>query len=109
MSPEATGSRSFPLGGWAIDLRSTSGPGIDVVHVWAYPTSGGSPIFVGAPTYAIARADVAAAFGNSRFTNCGYAMTVNSLGPGTYDLVVWARSTASSTFAINLVVRVTVP
>jgi glucose/arabinose dehydrogenase len=105
----STGSRSFTVAGWAIDLRSTSGPGVDVVHVWAYPTSGGSPVFAGAPIYGLPRADVGAAFGNARFNNSGYRLTVTSLGPGTYDLVVWARSTVSSSFAINRVVRVTVP
>jgi glucose/arabinose dehydrogenase len=105
----STGSSSFTLAGWAIDLRSTSGSGVDVVHVWAYPASGGPPIFAGAPTYGLPRADVGAAFGNARFNNSGYRLTVASLGPGTYDLVVWARSTVTSTFVINRVVRVVIP
>jgi glucose/arabinose dehydrogenase len=105
----STGSTSFLVGGWAIDLRSSTGTGVDAIHVWAYPTSGAAPIFVGAPAYGSARPDVAAAFGSSRFTNVGYNQIVGPVAPGTYDVVVWARSTVTGTFAINRVVRVTVP
>jgi hypothetical protein len=110
-APQAgsTGAASFLIGGWAIDLRPGTGPGVNLIHVWAYPISGAAPIFVGAPAYGVPRPDVAAAFGSSRFTNSGYNQTVGPLAPGTYDLVVWARSTVTMTFAINRVVRVTVP
>src|SRR5262249_24034791 len=45
----------FAVGGWAVDLGSLSGAGIDAVHLWAYPlTPGGAlagpPVFVGATT-----------------------------------------------------------
>jgi glucose/arabinose dehydrogenase len=104
-----TSSTSFLVGGWAIDLRSGSGTGVDAVHVWAYPISGAPPIFVGAPAYGSPRPDVAAAFGSSRFTNSGYNQVAGPLARGTYDIVVWARSTVTMTFAINRVVRVAVP
>jgi glucose/arabinose dehydrogenase len=105
----STGATSFLVGGWAIDLRPGAGTGVDAIHVWAYPTSGAAPIFVGAPAYGAPRPDVAAAFGSSRFTNCGYNQITGPLAPGTYDIVVWARSTVTMSFAINRVVRVTVP
>jgi glucose/arabinose dehydrogenase len=110
-APQAgsTGSTSFLIGGWAIDLRSSTGPGIDAIHVWAYPISGAPPIFVGAPAYGSPRPDVGGAFGSARFTNSGYNQIAGPLAPGTYDIVVWARSTVTMSFAINRVVRVTVP
>jgi hypothetical protein len=46
----STVTQPFVLGGWAIDLGSSSGPGVDVLHVYAYPNpgSGAPPVFVGA-------------------------------------------------------------
>ena len=46
----ATGSALSSLltvSGWALDLRSTKGPGVELVQVWAYPSpgSGTTPIF----------------------------------------------------------------
>src|SRR6185436_11510922 len=73
----ATVTRPFLLAGWAVDLDSMSGPGVDAVHVWAYPANGGSPVFVGVGTLNFARADVGAIFG-ARFTNSGYNVAVTS-------------------------------
>jgi hypothetical protein len=56
----ATVHRTFTVAGWAVDLLAPSGPGVDVVHVWAYPNpgSGADPIFGGAATYGGSRPDV---------------------------------------------------
>ena len=43
-----TRGTSFSIGGWALDQSSSAGAGIEAIHVWAYPTSGAAPIFVGA-------------------------------------------------------------
>jgi len=50
----------FVVAGWAIDFASTDGSGIDTVHVWAYPTAGGDPIFLGVADIGDPRPDVAA-------------------------------------------------
>ena len=58
-------AQPFALGGWAADLDAASGPGIDTLHVWAYPLTGGAPVFLGMATYGGARPDVAAIHGES--------------------------------------------
>jgi hypothetical protein len=100
---------TFLIGGWALDLRSSSGPGVDTLHVWAYPNpgSGTAPIFLGVAGYGVFRPDVGAAFG-PQFTNSGFNLTAGPLAPGIYDVVVFARTLVSGTFEIYAVVRVTV-
>lgn len=95
----------FPITGWTIDLASTSGTGIDLVDVWAYPAAGGPAIFVGEAHTGGARPDVAAFFG-PQFTPSGYGLTVRGLPPGGYMLVVFAHSTATGTFPLSKVVNV---
>jgi glucose/arabinose dehydrogenase len=104
----STVARPFHLAGWAVDTSSVTGTGIDTIHVWAYPASGGPPIFAGVPALGGARADVGAFFGSSRFTPSGYNLAVSSLSPGTYDLVVYAHSSVTGTFSAAQLVRVTV-
>jgi Viral BACON domain len=108
-TPTANASvgRSFSIGGWAIDLDDRVGTGIDAVHVWAYPASGGDPVFLGATAYGRARPDVATIYG-ARFSNSGYGILVDSLPPGRYDVAVFAWSTVKNGFVPAKVVRVTV-
>jgi len=91
-SPANNGVLTQPLtvSGWAIDAVATGSPGIDAIHVWAYPLStGGNPIFAGAATMGGARSDVATAFGGSQFTNSGFSLTVRGLAPGDYLIAVY--------------------
>ncbi|HYT66138.1 MAG TPA: hypothetical protein VEL51_06970 [Vicinamibacterales bacterium] len=88
---------TFTIAGWALDLGSTSGTGVDTLHIWAYPASGAAPVFVGVANYGIARPDVAAFFGSSRFTNSGWGFA-GSLAPGDYNVVVYAHSAVTGTF-----------
>jgi acyl-CoA thioesterase-1 len=90
-------SQPFLLGGWAIDLDAPTGTGVDAVHVWAFPLTGGAAVFVGVAAYGGARPDLGAIFG-SRFTDSGYALLVSGLAPGAYQLVAYAHSSASGTF-----------
>ena len=102
------------ISGWAVDTGAASGVGVDVVHVWAWPVAGGSPIFVGATPVGNPRPDVAAALGSGRFTNSGFSLTLQALQGGgfvpgqQYDLAVYAHSTVTGTFNQWRVVRVTV-
>jgi phosphatidylserine/phosphatidylglycerophosphate/cardiolipin synthase-like enzyme len=98
-------SQPFPLAGWAIDRHASSGPGVDVLHVWAFPTNGGPAIFLGIPAYGYPRPDVGGIFG-SQFTNSGYNLAVTSLPPGSYHVVVYARSTVTGSFSQWRVVSV---
>jgi hypothetical protein len=105
----STQTRPFGIDGWAVDLGASSGPGVDAIHVYAFPVVGGSPSFLGVASYGVARPDVGAVFG-SAFTNSGYHLAVTSgvLAAGQYDVTVYARSTVSGTFNQARVVRVTV-
>ena len=103
----ATVSVPFAVGGWALDLAATGGTtGVDAVHVWAFPTSGAAPIFVGAD-YGRARPDVGAVFGPS-FTNSGFHLQVTNMPPGTYYFVAYAHDTVTGTFSIQRGATVTV-
>lgn len=94
------------IAGWAIDRASADGPGVDAVHVWGIP-AGGTAVFLGSAAYGGARADVGAAFG-AQFTNSSYSLTLGSLAPGTWDLLVFPHSTLTGQFGAASVVRVTV-
>jgi endonuclease/exonuclease/phosphatase family metal-dependent hydrolase len=101
---------SFTIDGWAVDLGSGSGVGVDGVNAYAYrnPGSGESAIFLGAAAIGRSRPDVGAALQNSRFTPSGYTLAVSGLAAGVYDLVVTARSTVTNTFNNARTVRITV-
>jgi uncharacterized protein YkwD len=72
------------VGGWAADLASGSGPGVDAVHVYV------SGSFTGAANYGRNRPDVANVFGPN-FQNSGYSLAVD-LPSGTHTITVYARS-----------------
>ena len=89
----------FTLFGWAIDKEASSGTGVDKVDAWAFPDAGGAPIFLGSATLGGTRPDVAALYGESRFTPSGFSLSViTPLAPGNYSIQVFARSTATGTF-----------
>jgi len=107
----ASRTRPFTISGWAVDAGAPSGPGIDAIHVYAFPVAGGSPVFVGVGTYGTSRPDVGSYIGSSQFNNSGYTITVNSSNlpaAGVYDFYVFARSTVTGNFPIARIVRVTV-
>ncbi len=97
----------FVLAGWAADLDAATGTGIDTLHVWAYPLTGGAPVFLGTPTLGGVRPDVAAVHGD-QFREAGFALTVQGLTPGTYDLAVFPWSNVTGGFAPPKSVHVTV-
>jgi hypothetical protein len=85
----------FTIGGWAIDRGATSNTGVDAVHIWAFPASGGPAIFVGAATPG-ARPDVQAAYG-ANFLNSGFTLTA-VLPADTYTIGVFALSNIAGYF-----------
>jgi hypothetical protein len=96
-SVNQTTSQNLTVAGWAIDLGSPTGTGVDTIHIWAYPTSGAPPVFVGVANYGGSRGDVGAFAGASRFTPSGFSLTA-SLAAGDYTLVTFAHSTVSGVF-----------
>ena len=97
------------VAGWAIDLRSTSGTGVNLVQVWAYPNpgAGAAPFALGNATYGRSRPDVGAAFG-ARYANSGFQLDMVGMNPGVYDIVTIARNTITGTVDTARVKRVTV-
>jgi len=102
----AVGS-SFLIAGWALDLASGDGSGIDTVHVWAYPINGAAPIFLGVATVGGARPDVAATYG-PQFMASAYNLSVAGLSAASYDVVVYPHRAATNTFEGAQRVRMTV-
>jgi hypothetical protein len=84
----------FVVSGWAIDRAAAQSAGVDAVHVYAYPASGGPAIFLGAAQHGSPRPDIAALFGQ-RFERSGYVLTASGIPAGGYVLVVYARSTVT--------------
>jgi phospholipase D-like protein len=106
-----THSRPFWMSGWAADSGAASGTGIDAIHVWASPTWGAAPVFVGVANNGGWRPDVGAYLGSSQFNNSGWTFLVSSSNlpiAGTYDLNVFGRSTVTGVFSVVRTVRVTV-
>jgi hypothetical protein len=105
--------QAFVVAGWAADLDSEVGTGVDTLHVWAYPagtTCNGAtcdPIFLGVAAYGGIRPDVGAIYGN-QFRASGYGLSVDSLPAGTYDVAVFAWSTVTGNFVPASTARVTV-
>ncbi len=109
----AVHAKGFTVAGWAVDLASLDGAGIDTLHVWAYPVAGstgsrpaGAPVFVGVARVGGARPDVARLYGPP-FGGAGFTLD-GTLPPGTYDLVVFAHSAATNSFEGTQTVRVVV-
>jgi subtilisin len=102
-----TVGQPFVLAGWAVDVDAAAGSGIDAIHVWAFPSSGGAPIFVGVAAYGGTRPDVGVAFG-AQFANAGYNLIVSDLPPGTYQLVAYAHSSVTGSFNTSIATVVVV-
>ena len=92
----ATVPTSFIVGGWALDFAAKTNTGVSQLHVWAYPSTGAAPIFLGDIRHG-RRPDVAAAFG-PQFDNAGYSVVVNYLAPGGYLLVIFPFSSITNSF-----------
>ncbi len=98
----------FFVSGWALEIASADDPGVDAVHVWAWPMDGSAPVFLGVATLGGPRADVADAFG-PQYLWAGYYLPVTAPpGAGDYAVAIYAHSTITHTFNNASVVRVTI-
>jgi hypothetical protein len=100
-------ANGFLVSGWSLDRGAATGTGVNTLHVWAFPVGGGAPIWAGVAGYGVRRDDVGAAYG-AQFATSGYGLTITTLPPGTYDIVVFSQSSVTGTFNNARVVRVTV-
>jgi hypothetical protein len=106
-TPSADVGSPFFMGGWAVDLGASSGTGVDTIHVWAFSADGSAPPrFVGVPQF-VERPDVAWYIGE-QFRYAGYNLIVSGLGPGAWDVYVFAHSSVSNAFDNVKIVRVNV-
>jgi hypothetical protein len=102
----ASARRGLSIKGWAADLDAAHGPGVDAVHVWAYPRRG-APVFLGAARYGGLRPDVAAVHGAS-FERSGFTLESAPLPAGRYTLAVFARRAGRRAFEPATTVQVSV-
>ncbi len=95
----ATVTQPVTVTGYAIDLSSATGTGVDAIQVWAYPNPGSNKpaVFVAAATRGLTRPEIGTRYG-SRFAPSGYSFPLRGLAPAPYLLVVFARSTMSGTY-----------
>ena len=63
LSPNQVVIQPFLLSGYALDLNATTGTGVSTVHVWAFPSSGAPPLFVGAGAPTAQTAELVALYG----------------------------------------------
>jgi len=92
--------------GWTLDLGAATGTGVDLVHIWAIPTTGNSPIFLGSATMGVNRPDIETAFG-PQFGPSGFTLEY-TLSAGSYNVIVFAFRTRTQKFDAALVVPVVV-
>ena len=98
----------FVLAGWSADLSATQGTGIATLHVWAYPLSGGPPVFLGTRRVTAPRGRTWPQCTESQFADSGFGLHVQGLPHGNFDLAVFAWSTVTGGFVPAKVVRATV-
>ena len=84
-------SQNIVVEGWAVDTAAPSGPGVDAVAAWAFPTTGGPAMLVGSALTGGGRPDVAAALGSPQFGTAGFFVT-GTLPAGSYTIVIYAHS-----------------
>lgn len=105
-SNNSSASASSPLfiGGWAVDRSALNNSGIDTIHIYAYPTAGGPPVFLGVPSLNGHRPDVGAYLG-PQFAYSGYGLVTDVLmgSPGTYDIVLYGHSSETGQFSYSRV------
>jgi hypothetical protein len=89
-APGATVSGVVQVSGMAVDLGSFNGPGVTAVQVYLNGVLQGSAI------YGLARGDVAAAYGDSRFSASGFSFNLDTSGKtGPATIQVRIRSAIS--------------
>jgi hypothetical protein len=96
----------FALAGWALDATAQNA-GIATLHVWAFPTSGSAPQFLGVANYGDNRPDVAAIFG-PQFGPTGYHLNVKGLAPGGWTIAVYGWVVAAQGFSIVATVPIVI-
>jgi hypothetical protein len=90
---------TFTVRGWAVDIGSPTGTGVDMVNVYYMPATGGTATNLGLATYGIAKSNVGAQYG-SRFTNSGFQKSI-TVPSGRWTIVVYAHSTVNGKWKVK--------
>jgi hypothetical protein len=99
------GGVGMNMNGYAVDLSSQSGTGIDAVHVWTVDVLTGTPTFLGSATLGLFNAQ-SAAFG-ANFQNGGFSLTNNvPLSSGFKYVIVYSHTQGAASFNIGRLVGV---
>jgi len=105
-------TQPFRVSGWAVDGTAPTGVGVDAVQIWAHPTSGAAPIFIGtAPFGSLSNAASNFMGGGSTgapFANSGFELMVGGLPAGGYVVKALARSTVTGLYDSSAEALVTV-
>ncbi|WP_345720713.1 clostripain-related cysteine peptidase [Herpetosiphon gulosus] len=92
----------FQINGWAADASAPDSPGVDLVNVSIEP-QGGQVSGLGDATFGLQRTDVATFYGDTRFTNSGFVLSIDTMafpdGPAT--LRVNAHSTVTDSWLVT--------
>jgi hypothetical protein len=109
----ATVTTPFVVNGYAADLGAHLGPGVDSVHIWAFPEGQflnfGAGTFLGSATMGISSSTALALYG-AQFEFSGFECNVTKVLPsGNYTISAFARSTITGTYNNRFDVEVTVP
>jgi hypothetical protein len=102
---------TFTVRGWAVDIGSPTGTGVDAVALYRMPAGGGTITNLGTATYGISQPSVGTQYG-SRFTNSGYSKSI-TVPAGQWTIIVYAHSTVngvwkSKTTTVNVTSALTV-
>jgi subtilisin family serine protease len=109
----ATVTTPFLVNGYAVDLGANIGPGVDSVHIWAFPEGQllnfGAGTFLGSATMGISNSTALSLYG-AQFEHSGFELNVTKvLSSGNYTLIAFARSTITGTYNNRFDVEVTIP
>jgi hypothetical protein len=97
--------RNLPVSGWAFDVGATTGPGVDLIRVFAGSTCAGTVL--GDALMGAIRPDVQAVHGlGPTFLGTGFVGTVR-MPRGPSQMTICARSTVTGTFGAQKTLTVT--
>jgi hypothetical protein len=97
--------RNLPVSGWAFDIGAVTGPGVDLIRVFAGSTCAGTVL--GDALMGAIRPDVQAVHGlGPTFLGTGFVGTVR-MPRGPSQMTICARSTVTGTFGAQKTLTVT--
>jgi glucose/arabinose dehydrogenase len=107
LRPNQVVTQPFYGTGYALDLSAAVGTGVSTVHLWAFPSSGASPVFLGASVPAGHTPQLVDLYGY-QFRYSGFSLAISGLPPGRYTIAAFAWLTAIGNFGAVQTVDITI-